>query len=111
MGVGIVAKVAYDRKRDTGLRALDASKLFGSSPTLLGMRENSYLRGYTYEFIEMFSPDLTRAVVDDAMRVNGDRASARKAAAAPKERSWRDTASVQNTWPAEAGRHQRARRA
>ena len=86
MGVGIVAKVAYDRKRDTGLRALDASKLFGSSPTLLGMRENSYLRGYTYGFIEMFSPDLTRAVVDGAMRVNGDRASARKAAAAQKER-------------------------
>ena len=86
LGVGIVARVAYDRKRDTGLRAIDASKLFGSSPTLLGIRENNYLRGYTYDFIEMFAPDLARDVVDRAMRVNGDRSTGRKAPIAPKER-------------------------
>ena len=87
MGVGIVARVAFDRKRDTGLRVLDGRKLFGSSTTLLGIRENSYLRGYTYDFIEMFDPDLTRAVVNEAMRVKGDRSRSRRGATALKERT------------------------
>ena len=73
MGVGIVAKVAYDRKRDTGLRSLDASKLFEPSTTYIGIRTNNYLRGYTYDFIEMFAPHLSRSAVDDAMRTNGSR--------------------------------------
>jgi LysR family cys regulon transcriptional activator len=85
MGVGIVARVAFDRKRDTGLRALDGRKLFGASTTMLGIRENSYLRGYTYDFIEMFAPDLSRAVVDEAMRVKGERSPSRRGAAALKE--------------------------
>lgn len=68
LGVGIVAMMAYDPKRDTGLRALDASHLFEASTTRIGMRKNSYLRGYMYDFIEMFAPHLTRKVVDAAMR-------------------------------------------
>jgi len=67
LGIGIVAMMAYDPKRDTHLRALDASHLFEPSTTRIGIRKNSYLRGYTYEFIEMFAPHLTRRVVDDAM--------------------------------------------
>jgi LysR family transcriptional regulator, cys regulon transcriptional activator len=70
LGVGIVAMMAFDPRRDTGLRALDASHLFESSVTRIGVRRNSYLRGYVYEFMEMFAPHLTRPVVDAAM--NGD---------------------------------------
>jgi LysR family transcriptional regulator, cys regulon transcriptional activator len=68
--VGIVAMMAFDPRRDTGLRALDASHLFEPSVTRIGVRRNSYLRGYVYEFMEMFAPHLTRPVVDAAM--NGD---------------------------------------
>jgi LysR family cys regulon transcriptional activator len=71
LGIGIVAMMAYDPKRDTHLRAMDASHLFESSTTRIGIRKNSYLRGYTYEFIEMFAPHLTRKVVDDAMHTKG----------------------------------------
>jgi len=71
LGIGIVAMMAYDPKRDTHLRAMDASHLFEPSTTRIGIRKNSYLRGYTYEFIEMFAPHLTRKVVDDAMRTKG----------------------------------------
>jgi len=67
LGIGIVAMMAYDPKRDTHLRAMDASHLFEPSITRIGICKNSYLRGYTYEFIEMFAPHLTRRVVDDAM--------------------------------------------
>jgi len=71
LGIGIVAMMAYDPKRDTHLRAMDASHLFEPSTTRIGIRKNSYLRGYTYEFIEMFAPHLSRKVVDDAMHTKG----------------------------------------
>jgi len=71
LGVGIVAMMAYNPKRDTGLKALDASHLFEASTTRIGIRRNSYLRGYMYDFIEMFAPHLTRQVVDAAMRAKG----------------------------------------
>jgi len=56
--------MAYDPERDQRLRALDASHLFEPSTTRIGIRKNSYLRGYVYEFISMFAPHLNRAVVD-----------------------------------------------
>lgn len=71
MGIGIVAMMAYDPRRDTHLKAIDASHLFEPSTTRIGIRKNSYLRGYTYDFIEMFAPHLDRKVVDDAMRTKG----------------------------------------
>lgn len=67
LGIGIVAMMAYDPKRDIGLRALDASHLFEASVTRIGIRRNSYLRGYVYEFMEMFAPHLTRKAVETAM--------------------------------------------
>ena len=67
LGVGIVAYMAFDPERDRGLRAIDASHLFEPSTTHMGIRKNTYLRGYMYDFIEMFAPRLTRKVVDNAM--------------------------------------------
>lgn len=67
LGVGLLAKMAFDPQRDTGLRAMDASHLFETSTTNIGIRKGTYLRSYTYDFIELFSPDLNRATVDRAM--------------------------------------------
>lgn len=67
LGVGIIAHMAYDPKRDTGLVALDASHLFENSVTRIGVRRNTYLRAYVYDFIAMFAPHLTREVVDAAL--------------------------------------------
>jgi LysR family cys regulon transcriptional activator len=78
MGIGIVAAMAYDRKRDTKLRAIDATRLFEPGTTRIALRRHTYLRGYTYDFIEMFAPHLTRSVVDSAMRAKRDRPSPRK---------------------------------
>lgn len=68
LGVGIVAMMAYNPDRDRMLSALDASHLFDASTTRIGIRKNSYLRGYVYDFIEMFAPHLKRDVVDAAMQ-------------------------------------------
>lgn len=71
MGVGIVARMAFDPKRDRGLRALDAGHLFESSTTRIGLRRGAYLRRYVYDFIELFAPHLSRRAVDAAMAGGG----------------------------------------
>ena len=68
LGVGILAKMAFDAKRDTMLRAIDASHLFESSTTRLGIKRGAYLRRYAYDFIELFAPHLARNTVERAVR-------------------------------------------
>lgn len=71
VGVGIVAKMAFDPARDTGLRLIDASHLFEPSTTRIAVRRNAYLRRYVYDFIELFAPHLAREVVEKTMRSPG----------------------------------------
>lgn len=66
LGIGIVAKMAYDEQLDSDLVALDGSHLFESSVTKIGFRRGTFLRGFMYEFIELFAPHLTRKVVEEA---------------------------------------------
>src|SRR5436190_10474747 len=67
LGVGILAKMAFDEKRDRPLHAIDASHLFESSTTRLGIKRGAYLRRYAYEFIELFAPHLPRNIVEPAV--------------------------------------------
>ncbi len=73
LGVGILAAMAFDPEQDKNLRAIDASHLFEPSATRIGIRRNTYLRGYVYDFIETFAPHLTRKAVDTAMTGGGSR--------------------------------------
>lgn len=66
LGVGIIAKMAYDPEIDSDLVALDASHLFGSSVTKIALRKDSFVRGYIYDFIELFAPHLERSLVEKA---------------------------------------------
>jgi LysR family transcriptional regulator, cys regulon transcriptional activator len=66
LGIGIIAQMAYDELQDNELVALDASHLFESSTTMIGCRRGTFLRGYMYEFIELFAPHLPRAMVEQA---------------------------------------------
>ncbi len=67
LGIGLLARMAYDPQRDAGLRAVDASHLFEPSTTRIGIRRGAFLRGYMYSFIELFAPHLNRHAVDHAM--------------------------------------------
>jgi LysR family cys regulon transcriptional activator len=67
LGVGIIASMAFDPQVDTDLVAIDASHLFESSTTQLGFRKGTFLRGYMFEFINLFAPHLTPAIVKDVM--------------------------------------------
>lgn len=66
LGVGIIAKMAYDEELDKDLVALDASKLFQPSITKIGFRRGTFIRGFMYEFIESFAPHLSRHMVEEA---------------------------------------------
>ena len=72
MGIGIVARMAYDRAQDQDLAVIDAGNLFDSSVTSLAIRKNAVLREYVYEFIQIFASHLKRDVVDQAMKAHND---------------------------------------
>jgi LysR family cys regulon transcriptional activator len=67
MGIAIFPAIAYDKRRDKGLRALAAGHLFEANVIHLAIRRNDYLRGYAYAFIAMFAPHFDRAAVQGAL--------------------------------------------
>lgn len=68
LGVGILANMAFDPKRDKNLRSVDASHLFEPSTTRIGISRNSYIRGYVFDFIEMFAPHLDHASIQAKLK-------------------------------------------
>ena len=64
LGVGVMAKMAYNPQADQDLQLIDAAHLFEPSPTWIALRSDTYLRGYTYDFINLFAPKLNREEVD-----------------------------------------------
>ena len=70
LGIGILAEIAFIPERDRHLRMIVARHLFKPNTTRIAIRKNEYLRGYTYDFIELFAPHLTRDVVAEAMHAN-----------------------------------------
>ena len=70
LGIGIIAAMTFDPKRDQALRMLDAGHLFASNTTLIGLRRGALLRTYAYRFIELCSPALSEQTIKNA--VNAD---------------------------------------
>ena len=69
LGVGLLAQMAYDKTKDTDLRMIEAAHLFEANTTWVGVRRGSYMRGFVYDFIELFAPHLTRKQVSAALNV------------------------------------------
>jgi LysR family cys regulon transcriptional activator len=67
LGVGIIAAMAFDPKRDVGLRLIDSAHLFEANTSLIAVRRGSYLRNFAYRFIELCSPALPEAEVRRAV--------------------------------------------
>jgi LysR family cys regulon transcriptional activator len=66
LGIGIVAQMAHNPETEPDLVSLDASHLFEPSITKIGFRRGTFLRGFMYDFIQMFAPHLTKEVVEEA---------------------------------------------
>lgn len=67
VGVGIMAKMAFNPETDKGLGIADASHLFASSTSHIAFRRGALLRQYMYDFMQLFAPHLTRELVDAAV--------------------------------------------
>ncbi|MBI2320466.1 MAG: CysB family HTH-type transcriptional regulator [Betaproteobacteria bacterium] len=72
LGVGIIAAMAFDERRDSLLRAIDCAHLFRSNTTRVAVKRGSLLRGYAFAFIELFAPTLTRQTVQRALAGGGE---------------------------------------
>ena len=70
LGVGIIAKMAYDPELDSDLVALNADHLFEPSITKVGFRRGTFLRGFMYDFIAQFAPHLTKDIIHDAVSLH-----------------------------------------
>jgi LysR family cys regulon transcriptional activator len=67
LGVGIVARMAYDPVIDSDLIALDAEHLFGRSVTKVCLRRDMFIRSFIYDFIRLFAPHLTQDIIQQAL--------------------------------------------
>jgi LysR family transcriptional regulator, cys regulon transcriptional activator len=68
LGIGIIARMAYDPAGDIDLYRHDADHLFQASTTKIGFRRGMYLRNFMYDFLEYFAPHLGKSVVMDCHR-------------------------------------------
>ena len=67
MGVGLVASMAAEQGQHLGLATINAAHLFKPNIARLAVRRGAYLRGYAYDFILQFAPDLKRADIVNAL--------------------------------------------
>lgn len=72
LGIGIIAGMAFDPRRDKGLVGLPAGHLFGTHQTRVALKEGAYMRDYLYVMLEMLNPELERDVIEAALGVSGD---------------------------------------
>ncbi|MDH3003427.1 HTH-type transcriptional regulator CysB [Pasteurella multocida] len=73
LGVGIMASMAHT-KDDGDLLALNAAHLFNPSTVQIAFKHSTFLRAYMYDFIQYFSPHLTRELVEKAERLRDNNA-------------------------------------
>jgi hypothetical protein len=92
LGVGIIAAMAYDPKRDAPLKLIDAGHLFEPNTTVIAVRRGSYLRTYAYRFIELCSPALPEKAVKAAVMADANAGTTAKAEAKPEGQTRRAAA-------------------
>lgn len=63
LGIGIIAGMAFDPRRDKNLVGLPAGHLFGTHQTRVAVKEGTFIRDYLYVLLEMLNAELTREAV------------------------------------------------
>ena len=76
LGIGIMARMAFDPLQDKDLVAIDASHLFAPSTTMIAFRRGTFLRTFMYDFMELFAPHLTKTQVQAAFAASDQEAIA-----------------------------------
>lgn len=55
LGIGLIARQAYQPEQDSDLVAIDVSELFEDSVTKIGFRRGTYMRKYMHRFLQLFA--------------------------------------------------------
>ncbi len=63
LGIGIIAAMAFDPRKDSGLTLLSAEHLFPGQTTKIAIRTGNYLRDYAYRFVELLAPEMDKAEI------------------------------------------------
>jgi LysR family cys regulon transcriptional activator len=66
LGIGIVASMAFNAGKDTGLVRLSGDNLFPPNTTLLAVRRGVYLRDYARHFIEAVAPGAEESLAQES---------------------------------------------
>ena len=61
LGIGLIAEMAFNKEKDKELIARDVSHLFPISTTYIGIRQECFVRSFTFDFIRMFIPSKTES--------------------------------------------------
>ena len=61
--MGIIASVAFDAHKDSGLVLLDASHLFPQNMTRIAVRQGHFLSGFAYHFMQLCNPELSEDMI------------------------------------------------
>ncbi len=67
LGIGLIARMAFDPERDSNLRMRDASDLFAPCTTYIALHRRQSLSPHLYRFIHLLSEDLDRQTIDRAL--------------------------------------------
>jgi LysR family cys regulon transcriptional activator len=67
LGVAVVPSLAYTKAEDRGLVAVNANHLLEPMTIKVGLRKDTFLRSFVYDFIEMFAPMLKRDQIRRAL--------------------------------------------
>ena len=67
LGVAILQQMTFNPKRDRDLETRNVDGLFEPTEAVIMLRRNGYLRSYTYRFIQLVKPSISRVTVRQAL--------------------------------------------
>lgn len=73
LGIAVLPEIAFDRKRDTALCALNGGDLFPASTATIAIHRKRLLRQFEFDFIQMLGPQFTRRKIENMAAVNASR--------------------------------------
>jgi LysR family cys regulon transcriptional activator len=63
LGIGIIASMAFNPAKDTGLKLLNADHLFEQNTTYLAVHRGTFLREYAHQFAMMLAPKIDESAL------------------------------------------------
>lgn len=63
LGIGIIASMAFNPVKDSGLKLLNADHLFEKNTTYLAVHRGTFLREYAHQFVLMLAPEIDESAL------------------------------------------------